>query len=37
MGFWFLFATLMGPKFFRRFVFLFVAGIIFFLYCLVRS
>lgn len=37
MGFWFLFAAMMGPRFFRRFVLFFVAGMVFFLYCLVRS
>lgn len=37
MRFWFAFAALMGPKFFRRFIVLFVAGMVLVLYCLLRS
>ena len=37
MRFWFVFAAMMGPKFFRCFVVLFVIGMALMLYSLVRS
>ena len=37
MRFWFIFAAMMGPRFFRRFIVLFAAGMALMLYCLVRS
>lgn len=36
MKFWFFFAAMMGPRFFRRFVVLFALGMAIFLYCLIR-
>jgi hypothetical protein len=37
MRFWFIFAAMMGPRFFRRFVILFAIGMALLLYALVRS
>jgi hypothetical protein len=37
MGFWFILAALMGPRFFGRFALLFMLGMGFMLYCLIRS
>ena len=37
MRFWFIFAAMMGPKFFRRFVVLFALGMMLMLYSLIRS
>ena len=37
MGFWFILAALLGPRFFSRFALLFMLGLGFMLYCLIRS
>ena len=37
LRFWFLLAAMMGPGFFRRFVFFFVLGAGLFLYSLLRA
>jgi hypothetical protein len=37
VGFWFILAPLMGPRFFARFALLFMLGMGFMLYCLIRS
>lgn len=37
MQFWFMFAAMMGPKFFRRFIVLFAIGMALMLYSLIRS
>jgi hypothetical protein len=37
MRFWFIFAAIMGPRFFRRFIVLFALGMALILYALVRS
>ena len=37
MRFWFIFAAMMGPKFFRRFIILFALGMALMLYSLARS
>ena len=37
MRFWFLLATLLGPDFFRRFLFFFALGMGFVLYSLLRA
>jgi hypothetical protein len=37
MRFWFILAGMMGPRFFRRFVFFFGIGAGLFLYALLRS
>jgi hypothetical protein len=37
MRFWFIFAAMMGPKFFRRFIALFAFGMALMLYSLIRS
>ena len=37
MQFWFIFAAMMGPKFFRRFIVRFTIGMALMLYSLVRS
>jgi hypothetical protein len=37
MRFWFVFAAMMGPKFFGRFVILFALGMALMLYSLVQS
>jgi hypothetical protein len=37
MRFWFLVAAMMGPRFFRRFIFFFTIGAGLFFYALLRS
>jgi hypothetical protein len=37
MRFWFIFAAMMGPKFFRRFIVVFAIGMAVMLYSLVQS
>ena len=37
MRWWFIFAVLLGPKFFRRFIVLFALGMVLMLYSLIRS
>jgi hypothetical protein len=37
VGFWFFLAALMGPRVFARFLLLFILGMGFMLYCLIRS
>ena len=37
MRFWFLIAAMMGPRFFARFLLLFVLGMVLLFYCLLRA
>ena len=37
MRFWLLLAAVIGPRFFRRFIFLFALGMALMLYCLLRA
>lgn len=37
MRFWFLIAAMMGPRFFARFLLIFILGMAFLFYCLIRA